>query len=31
MFKSYNPDDQSIRDRHQMLIGSIGPDDFKHQ
>ncbi len=25
MFKSYNPDDQSIRDRHQMLIGSIGP------
>ena len=25
MFKSYNPEDQSIRDRHQMLIGSIGP------
>ncbi|MAV58691.1 MAG: flavin reductase [Candidatus Marinimicrobia bacterium] len=24
-FKTYDPDDLSIRDRHQMLIGAIGP------
>ncbi len=24
-FSSFNPDEQSIKDRHQMLIGSIGP------